>query len=244
MNINAIKTKKFIPQNENLNSLIDSIPVVENGSIVVISSKIISISNGDTIHIDSIDHEKLVKKLSSKMLEPKKRGKNGMVLTQVGDILVESAGVDMSNSNGHYVLLPKEPFEIAYKIWNEVRKRDKIKEVGIIISDSRSVPRRKGAIGFALASYGFIPVNEYKEGGDVFGEKFKFTASNIADGLAAAAVAEMGEGSEGTPIAIISKYRHAKFYKRKISIKQAKAFSWVHPYLDVYGPILSSKLWK
>jgi F420-0:gamma-glutamyl ligase len=155
MNVTEIKTRKILPPKDDLAQLLSFIPKLNDKSIVAISSKVISICEGQTKPIDSISHEVLVNKLSAKVLEPIKRGPNDMILTQIGNLLVESAGVDISNANGYYVLLPTNPYKSAFEIWKYLRKRNKVRHLGVVITDSHSVPRRKGAEGFALASYGF-----------------------------------------------------------------------------------------
>lgn len=194
--------------------------------------------------MSSISQDDLVKRLADKILEPVRRGSNNMVLTQMGGILVESAGIDSSNGNGYFVLLPKDPYKTALLLWKALRKRDKIKHLGIVIADSHSVPRRKGAISFALASYGFMATNVYAHEHDIFGKKFRFTATDVADSLAATAGLAMGEGAESTPVVIISQLSSIKYFNKIIPLGTAKKYSWVHPDLDVYSPLLSSNIWK
>ncbi len=244
MNITQIKTRKIFPPKDSLDELLTYIPKLNNGSIVAVSSKVVSICEGQTIPIESVNHEKLVKRLATLSLEPVKRGKNGMILTQVGNMLVESSGVDMSNANGYYVLLPKDSYKSALNIWTKLKKRDKIKKLGVIITDSHSVPRRKGAEGFALSSYGFKASHIYEEEKDIFGKKFNFTASDVADSLAAAAVLTMGEGNESTPIAVVTDINNIDFFKKKLPLQTAKKYAWVHPNLDVYTPLLKGSQWK
>lgn len=166
-----------------------------------------------------------------------------MILTQIGNLLVESAGIDISNANGYYVLLPRNPYRSAKDIWAYLKKRDKIKHLGVVITDSHSVPRRKGAEGFALASYGFKAAHIYKEQRDIFGREFHFTASDVADSIAASAVLVMGEGSECTPIAILTGLKNIDFFNKVLPIRTARRYAWVHPDLDVYSPLLDSTLW-
>lgn len=243
MNVSQIKTRKFLPPKDEIKDLLSYVPKLHDGSIVALSSKVISICEGKTIPLTSISHDALVAKLAGTSLEPVRRGKNDMILTQVGNLLVESAGVDVSNANGYYILLPKDPYKSAQKVWEYLRKRDKIKQLGIVITDSHSVPRRKGAEGFALASYGFKASHVYQDQRDIFGKKFHFTASDVADSLAAAAVLTMGEGNETTPLAVITGLDNIEFFKKAIPLSTAKKYSWVHPDLDVYAPLLKSVLW-
>ncbi len=244
MQVQEIKTRKILPPKDELSSVLDFVPRLKDESIVAISSKVVSICEGHTKPINSISHDDLVNKLAELILEPVKRGKNGMILTQVGNLLVESAGVDASNANGYYVLLPKNPYKSAKQIWSYLKKRDKIKHLGVVITDSHSVPRRKGAEGFALASYGFKASNVYQDQKDIFGKRFQFTASDVADSIAASAVLVMGEGNECTPIAVITKLKKVDFFKKMLPISTARRFAWVHPSYDVYAPILNSRAWE
>ena len=232
-----------MPPQDKLSDLLSFIPKLKEGSIVAISSKVISICEGHTIPANSITHEELVTKLAGSSLEPIKRGANDMVLTQVGNVLVESAGVDISNADNYYVLLPRNPFKSAKEVWQFLRKRDHIKRLGVVITDSHSVPRRQGAIGFALASYGFKATHVYEDEKDIFGHKFHFTAADVADSVAASAVLVMGEGNEQTPVALISKLDGVDFFKRTLPLATVRKYAWVHPDLDVYTPLLNSKLW-
>lgn len=244
MNVTQIKTRKFLPPKDSLDDLIAEIPKLKDKSIIAISSKVISIIEGNTRSIGSVNHDELVKKLSDSTLQPVKMSNTGLVLTQVGNILVESAGIDTSNANGYYVLLPKDPYKSAKIIWSRLRKRDKIKHFGVVITDSHAVPRRKGAMGFALACYGFKSTHMYKDKHDIFGKNFKLVASDVSDSVAAAAVLAMGEGNEMTPIASITGLENIDFFNRAVPLGTAKRYSWVHPSLDVYTPLLKDSLWE
>jgi len=122
-----------------------------------------------------------------------------------------SAGIDESNSNGFYILHPKDLQETANKIRIYLCKRFKLKNVGVLITDSKTTPLRWGTTGVALAHSGFLALNDYIDTPDIFGRKLKVTKVNISDGLAAAAVLVIGEGREQTPLAIISETASVKF---------------------------------
>lgn len=78
-----------------------------------------------------------------------------------------------------------------------------IKNLGVIISDTRSAPLRIGTVGRAIGCAGFLPTKSYVGKEDLFGRKSRVTVSNIADALATSAVFMMGEGDEQTPLVII-----------------------------------------
>ena len=62
------------------------------------------------------------------------------------------------------------------------------------------MPLRSGVIGATLGYAGFSAVRSYVGKPDIFGRKFKFSETNIADSLATAAVMVMGEGAERQPL--------------------------------------------
>ncbi len=78
-----------------------------------------------------------------------------------------------------------------------------VKNLGVIISDTRSVPLRIGTAGRAIGVAGFLPIKSYIDKEDLFGRKSRVTISNLADALATSAVLMMGEGNEQTPLAVI-----------------------------------------
>ena len=127
----------------------------------------------------------------------------GIDLTIKNNILIPNAGIDESNGAGYFILWPKDPYKSARQIHQYLKKRFKIKNIGIIITDSKTTPLRWGTTGTSLAHYGFLALNNYIGREDIFGRKLRFTRANIADGLAAAAVCAMGEGSEQTPLCLI-----------------------------------------
>ena len=67
------------------------------------------------------------------------------------------------------------------------------------------MPLRSGITGVALGYAGFQGIRDYRGKPDIFGRKFKFSRTNVADSLATAAVLVMGEGNERQPLAIIEK---------------------------------------
>ena len=114
-----------------------------------------------------------------------------------------AAGIDESNAQGKLVLLPKDSFVAAAKLHKVLLKKYKIKNLGILITDSRVLPLRAGVVGVALGYAGFKGIKDYRGQADIFGRVLKMTKVDIADSLATAAVLLMGEGNEQKPLAII-----------------------------------------
>lgn len=114
-----------------------------------------------------------------------------------------NAGIDESNANGKLILFPRDSFKTAQDIRKKIQKRHRVKRLGILITDSRAFPLRAGVVGVATGYAGFRGIKDYRGTPDIFGKRFQFSRVGIADGLATAAVLEMGEGKEQRPLAII-----------------------------------------
>lgn len=116
-----------------------------------------------------------------------------------------SAGIDESNSNNKVILLPKDSYKTAKKLCEELRKYYKLKDLGVLITDSRTMPFRVGSVGAALGYAGFKGLKDYRGFKDIYGKILSLSCVNIADSLATTAVLVMGEGKEMQPLALITK---------------------------------------
>ena len=126
-------------------------------------------------------------------------------LTVKDGTVMASAGIDESNAKGKLILLPRDSFKSARFLRKTLRRKYHVRHLGILVTDSRTVPLRAGVTGVALGYAGFRGVKDYRGTPDIFGRKFKFSRTNVADSLAAAAVLVMGEGREQQPLALIEK---------------------------------------
>lgn len=126
-----------------------------------------------------------------------------VVLTIKNNTLMANAGVDKSNvPSGYASLLPKDPRASAERIRTEIHKRLGIR-IGVLIIDSRTQPLRLGNIGMALGVAGFRPVVDERGSIDLFGNVLRVTRRAVADNLASACTAVMGESNESIPAAVI-----------------------------------------
>src|SRR5205814_1858990 len=110
--------------------------------------------------------------------------------------LIASAGIDESNGNGYYILWPEQIQQVAKEIWEHVRKTKNIQNLGVIITDSHSLPLRWGVLGVAIGFFGFMPLTDLRGKMDIFGRSLIMTRQNIPDAIAGAGVYFMGEGDE------------------------------------------------
>mgnify|MGYP001588028915 CR=1 FL=1 len=243
MKIFSIKTHKIKPYKQNLFAILDKyLTSLNEESIFVITSKIVSICEGRVVKLGEIDKKELIKKEAEYFLPPEKN-KYNITLTIKGNFLIPTAGIDESNGNGYFILWPKDPQETANEVRQYLKDKFFIKKLGVIITDSKTAPLRWGTTGVGIAHSGFAALKNYIGKPDIFGRKLKVTKANVLDALAVSAVLIMGEGKEQTPLAIIEDIPFIKFQNRNPSKKELKDFR-IDMKDDLYGPLLDSLKWK
>jgi dihydrofolate synthase / folylpolyglutamate synthase len=238
MKIEPIKTKLLDPgkKNDLFAFLADSINQLEDGSIVAVTSKIISICQNRIVKIDQAEKEELIKKEADYYLMPQ-AGKSESIITIKDHILQIAGGIDESNANNHYILPPQDLSKITNQIRKFLKDRFKLKNLGIIVTDSRSTPLRRGVVGVGLSYSGFRPVDSYIGQNDLFGRKLKVSETNTLDCLASVAVLVMGEGREQTPLAVLTELDLIKFNDRDPTEKELKSLK--HSFdLDLYYDLI------
>lgn len=199
MKIIPIRTKIFWEGENLLTFILKYVPRLKNKSILVVTSKIVALSEKRTVP-SSGDREKakLIRAESDFALPTKY-----VWLTIKDGMVMASAGVDESNANGRIILLPEDSFSTARLLRKELKSKFKLNYLGVLITDSRTAPLRAGITGATLGYAGFRGLKDYRGTPDIFGRRFHFSRVNIADSLASAAVLTMGEGREQRPLAII-----------------------------------------
>src|SRR3989344_5751779 len=200
MQITPIKTRIFRENEDLFSFILKYIKKLPEKSVLVITSKIVALSEGRTAEYKNEKQKKeLIKKESDFALKTKHAWltiKDGMVMA--------SAGVDESNAEGRLILLPKDSFRFADLIRKKLKKEFKKKNFGVLIADSRIFPLRAGVVGVALGYAGFKGIRDYRGRKDIFKRVFKISRADIADSLATSAVLCMGEGKEKQPLALIT----------------------------------------
>jgi dihydrofolate synthase / folylpolyglutamate synthase len=226
------------PKDDLASALAASRLKLKEGDIVAVSSKVVSIDEGRTVPVEGTNKEKLVEQEAEWYIRFKDAKYRHRFTINQG-AMTSSAGIDQSNGNGYYILYPIDPFKSAKRLRAMLMKAHGIKRLGLLITDSTSIPLRRGAIGFALSWDGFVPLRDYRTKKDLFGRPFKAEVANIADGLAAGAVVAMGEGAEGTPVAII-RGADVVFGNRKTKEPLITAA----PEDDLFAPLFFSRRWR
>jgi F420-0:gamma-glutamyl ligase len=200
MNIIPVRTRILLPPRDDLFAVLDeALPEIKNGDIVIVTSKVVSLNEGRTIPIGTRDKAELVRTEADLLWHPDPARKP---LTITRHALISAAGIDESNGNGHYVLLPVDAFASARHIRDYLVRRFSLEAVGVVITDSHSLLFRYGALSVSVGCWGFVPVVSHKGEVDLFGRELQFSKTNVADALAAAATLVSGEGAESIPVQI------------------------------------------
>jgi len=242
MQVQAIKTHRITTKDQNVLAILDAyLPTLHDGTILAITSKIIAICQGRVVPIGTVDKHTLIAQEAEYFLPPD-LNKYHMTLTIKHGLLIPTAGIDESNGDGFYVLWPQAHQQTANEVRAYVQRRFGCQHLGIIITDSKTTPLRRGVTGIALAYSGFHALNNYVGTVDLFGRPLRMTQVNVVDALATAAVLIMGEGNEQTPLAVVSDLPFVTFQERDPSAEELQQLR-IALEDDLYGPLFSSVQW-
>lgn len=199
MKVTAVKTRIFEEGEDLFKFVTANIPEIKEGSVLAVASKIVALSERRVASPkNAAERGAIIQKESDWMVATRY-----VILTMKDGVPMANAGTDESNAKGRLILLPKDSFVSAAKLRAKLLKKYKLKKLGILITDSRVMPLRAGVVGIALGYAGIKGVRDYRGKGDMFGRKLKFTQTDVADGLATAAVVVAGEGKEQKPLVVI-----------------------------------------
>ncbi|MHA1985587.1 MAG: coenzyme F420-0:L-glutamate ligase [Promethearchaeota archaeon] len=218
----SIKLPLIKENDDLLKIIIDKIrekgETLKEGDIIVIAEKVIATSQGRVVRLSNVTDISVKAKELAKEYDMDERfveliiressmilgGMTHVILAQANDFLIANAGIDQSNAGqGKVVLLPKNLNKVVWEYWRALRKEFGIDNLGVIISDSRVQPLRKGTIGIAIATAGFEPVEDLIGKPDLFNRPMEITMRAIADDLTSAAQFLLSEANQQTPVVII-----------------------------------------
>lgn len=245
MQVTAIKTP-IIKEHDDLKQIIkENVSNIQEKSVFVITSKIISYCQGRLVEKKSenrAEKHDLIRQEADYYLEPN-LSKYDMILAIKNHMLTINAGLDESNANGKYVLWPEDIQQVANEIWQFLRQEYQLKEVGVVITDSRTWPFRWGVVATCLAHCGFRQLNNMIGTKDLFGRLIVMEQVNVAEAIAVAAGLEMGEVAEQTPLALVENISYITFQNRPPSQQELKDLV-IEIQDDAYAPLLTSVKWQ
>ncbi|MHA1909812.1 MAG: coenzyme F420-0:L-glutamate ligase [Candidatus Thorarchaeota archaeon] len=220
MQVIPIKTRIITQEDDFLEVVLEGLSNIgysfEDGDILGIAETPLGTTEGQVVKLSDVtvsqqatdlaDKHTMIPEVAQLVIEEADEILGGIphvLLTIKNNTLMANAGVDKSNiPQGYASLLPKDSRKSAERIRREVHQRLG-KDIGVLIIDSRTQPLRLGNIGMALGVAGFVPVADDRGGSDLFGNEMRITRRAIADNLASACTAVMGESDESTPAALI-----------------------------------------
>ena len=199
-----------------LASAIAELTELADGDVVVVTSKIVSKSEGRTVELDTISPSSFAEQWAvvwdkdPRVVEIVLR-ESRRIVRQIGPVLITethhgfvcaNAGVDQSSSGapGRVVLLPVDPDGSAQRM--RARFAELGVDVAVIISDTFGRPWREGQTDVAIGVAGIAPLTSYIGEVDPHGHEFRVQELCVADELAGAAELVKGNTTR-VPVAII-----------------------------------------
>jgi coenzyme F420-0:L-glutamate ligase/coenzyme F420-1:gamma-L-glutamate ligase len=227
----AVENIPLIKAGDDIALLLSEKTELKEHDIVVISSTVVSKSEGRVIPLNKI-------KVTGKAKTIAKKNNNDpgfvqAVIDESSEILIESpfllvrtrtgsicvnAGIDRSNVEGsdNILLLPEDPDKSALEMKKSLMKYTG-KKVSVIITDTNGRAFRMGQTGAAIGIAGIKATRDWRGTVDLFGKVLEVKNEAVVDELAGFANILMGEGNGGTPIVII---RGLDLYDESWGIKE------------------------
>jgi len=246
MKITSIKTELLVPGSKSLPTLekflLNNVKELNNKDVLAISSKILSVINGNVVKAKETDKQEIAKQQADQYYVPS-ANKYCQVMALKHNLIMPAAGIDESNAKEYLILLPEDPQALAKQCHNILLKQFKLNDLGIIITDSKTSLLRRGTTGVAIAYYGFSWKRDYVNKPDLFNRKMKVTQANLVDALATAAVVVMGEGKEQTPIIRVQEIENIMFNKKLPNKDELDEF-FFSPEQDIYYDLIANLNWQ
>ncbi|GAB3246206.1 coenzyme F420-0:L-glutamate ligase [Kineosporia babensis] len=177
---------------------------LEDGDVLVVSSKIISKAEGRTVDAHGRDEQISAE---SKRLVAARRTPGGLarIVEAAAGPVMAAAGVDNSNvAPGTVLLLPGDPDASARAIRAALTSLTGL-QLGVVVSDTAGRAWRDGQTDFALGCAGLSPTEDLRGQDDTHGQRMEVTIRAVADELAGAADLVKGKLS-GVPVALVRGY--------------------------------------
>jgi coenzyme F420-0:L-glutamate ligase/coenzyme F420-1:gamma-L-glutamate ligase len=195
---------------------------LRDGDVVAVAQKIVSKSENRYVLLDSVvpsaramelaktcdKDPRLVEIVLSESREVLRAVRGVIVVEDNRGLVLANAGVDRSNvdldetGRERVLLLPGDPDASAKRLKASLGAEFGA-DIGVIINDSLGRAWRLGTVGVAIGVAGLPGLHDRRGERDLHGRELLITEVGMADELAAAASAVMGQADEGRPAVLI-----------------------------------------
>ena len=188
---------------------------LEPNDVVIVTSKVVSKSEGQVVAFDGTDEHRDALIISASRRILRRRGALRITETHHGFVNA-NAGIDHSNTpDGTAVLLPKDPDRSARRFRAEVRRRADI-DVAVVITDTFGRTWRNGVTDVALGVAGLRPILDLRGTLDANGRPLEVTEVAIVDEIAGAANLVLAKDAN-TPFAVVRGLHPSYFGEGSVS---------------------------
>ncbi|MFC5230624.1 coenzyme F420-0:L-glutamate ligase [Pseudonocardia zijingensis] len=195
----------FRPGDDLAGALAQAAPWLQDGDVVVVTSKVFSKTEGRLVPAPTDPEERdalrreLVDAETERVLA--RRGRTLIVAGKLG-IVQAAAGVDGSNvRRDELALLPADPDASAARLRADLRRLREV-DVAVVVTDTMGRTWRVGQTDVAIGSAGLPVLHRYEGTHDAEGNELLVTEVALADELAAAADLVKGKLG-GLPVAVV-----------------------------------------
>ncbi len=225
MTLTAVPGLPLIQAGDDLAALIQAgleragLPL-EDGDVLVVAQKIVSKAEGRRVNLAEVTPSERAVTLARpgekdpRVVEVVLRESRRVVRAERGVLIVEhrlgfvcaNAGVDHSNvageggRGGEWVLLLPEDPDASARLLRERLEAWSGKRLGVLVIDSHGRAWRMGTVGVAIGVSGFPALLDLRGREDLFGYHLRITQVGLADEIASAASALMGQADERRPV--------------------------------------------
>jgi coenzyme F420-0:L-glutamate ligase/coenzyme F420-1:gamma-L-glutamate ligase len=191
-----------------------------DGDVVVLAQKIVSKAEGRMVRLADVrpspraamlaaavgKDARLVELILSESQRVLRAERGILIVVHRLGIVLANAGIDQSNvapgaGDEIALLLPADPDGTCARVREALRERSGA-SVGIVVNDSLGRAWRQGTVGTALGASGLPALLDLRGTPDRHGRVLRATEIGLADEIASAASAVMGQAAEGRPIVL------------------------------------------
>jgi F420-0:gamma-glutamyl ligase len=186
------------PQDDLLSKIKNSKLTLQEGDVIALSSKVVAIHQGRCVAREGADKDILIKAEADLYLDRSETPGGYVMHTIINNTFIPNSGIDPFAE--HYVLWPENPKKTAEEFLTWFKREYKVEKLYLVLTDSHSMPLRRGVVGIAIAWAGFDPLYDNRMTLDLLGTPGGGSQTNLPDSIAASAVLVMGEANEQTPL--------------------------------------------